>query len=153
VIRRYCALELVRSITRLRTMEPVEARRVVLLVLPVLALIVGCSGSGAQPTVAAHPSVTSSIRAPVGPLAPSRSSAGDCTGEAIDYAASAHGRASASDALAAYLRDNRRQFPQRGWALGSSSGALTTFVAGRSNIETTKLSDGSWVVTGYSACR
>lgn len=78
---------------------------------------------------------------------------GTCSGAAIDYVSSAHGEPSASAALGVYIRQHRRLFGQRGWSLGSSSSGLVTFAAGSSRIETSRLRDGSWVVTGYSLCK
>ena len=95
-----------------------------------------------------------------GPAAPrpavgsaSSSSGPDCAGASIDYVASAHGERTANDALARYIRENGAQFPQRGWVRGNSTADRRTFTAGPSSIETERLRDGSWVVTGYKSCR
>jgi hypothetical protein len=79
-------------------------------------------------------------------------SRGSCTGAEIDYAATAHGQATPSEALAALLDKRPHGLPATGWQRHSSAKDQVVFRSGSSRISVFQVADTSWLVDSYTFC-
>lgn len=93
------------------------------------------------------------IVAVVTPSSSACSGAKTCSSAAIDVVAGASGGSpTARSALDLVLQHPPARLSKAGWAVAKQDRSMVTFTAGSDRVEVTRVADGTWMETGYTAC-